>query len=99
MYCKDYVTIINGDNYTFTARNPFPFAEADLEIVEAAINSATYDIDPNKVAEEKEEKENTTETTTNSVSDSILANSIFKQSKKEHILYVHTKNNYIHTII
>lgn len=35
----------------------------------------------------EEEKENTTETTTNSVSDSILANSIFKQSEEEYYVY------------
>ncbi|MBR5517266.1 MAG: hypothetical protein IKU53_04760 [Firmicutes bacterium] len=57
LYCKDYVTIINGCNYTITVRNPAPFIENDMGIIENVIKTVTFKIDPTKAAEIEEEKE------------------------------------------
>lgn len=44
---NQYITIINGENYTFTFRSETEFEAEDINYFEAIVNSIEFDIDPN----------------------------------------------------
>lgn len=57
-YILNYITVVNGDIYTFAFQSDVPFSTAEVEQVEEIVNSARFEIDPNLKEKNKTSGEN-----------------------------------------
>lgn len=55
MYLCEYITVVNGENYTLTFQSPKPYTDVEYNEIKGIVDSVQFDIDPSL----KEKKQST----------------------------------------